>query len=76
MLPKIPANSGPLGKVGQEIVTSKEDVGVTLPTPMQCLKLDTYQEPKEIFVPAWQTVQIVMKRSVLLVILGKYETKC
>ena len=52
MLPKIPANSGPLGKVGQEIVTSKEDVGVTLPTPMQCLKLDTYREPKEIFVPA------------------------
>ena len=38
MLPKTPANSGPLEKVGQEIVTSKEDVGVTLPTPMQCLK--------------------------------------
>merc|ERR1711997_1109081 len=31
-----------------------------------------YREQKEIFVPAWQTVQIVMKRSVLLVILGLF----
>ena len=64
----INANSGPTGKVGPEIVTSKEVGEVTQPLPMLYQKLVMCPEQKMTFVLVCLIVVIVMRRFVLSVI--------
>ena len=63
-------NFGHIEMDGQEIVTSKEVGGETPPHPMQYPKWGMFQVQKEMFVFAFPTVQILMKRFAQSVIQG------